>query len=83
MNSEGPALFYLEEPLYGCSQPVRKGDLLIVNNESLPFSGKPFVVMSVIDKQSHGGFWSGIFVNGLCNGKIFELHESELKLVRS
>ncbi len=46
---ESPVLFYLTEPIFGCTQPVRVGDLLRV--KSLGYSwileGKPFLVLGV------------------------------------
>ena len=81
MSQDNPVLFYMKEPRYGCTQPVRMGDLLIINNPELPVHSKPFMVMSIISHEMHSGFWSGIFVKGFCEGHIFELHESELALL--
>jgi hypothetical protein len=49
MRSEGPALFYLPEPKFGCSQPVRKGDLLRVKatGHGWKYEGLPFLVLGI------------------------------------
>jgi len=49
MRSEGPVLFYLPEPKFVCSQPVRKGDLLRVKEmgHGWKYEGLPFLVTGI------------------------------------
>ncbi len=73
MSTDSPVLFYLEEPLYGYSQPVRAGDVVIVDYKWSIDDGKPFVVISAL---SFG------FIRGLCDGELVEFRPSELKPVQ-
>jgi hypothetical protein len=49
MGSEEPPLFYLTEPRFGCSQPVRKGDLVRVRRtgHGWRYEGMPFLVLGI------------------------------------
>ena len=49
MPGEEPPLFYLPEPQFGCSQPVRKGDLVRVKATGYGWQceGLPFLVMGI------------------------------------
>lgn len=49
--ADGPVLFWSIEPRYGCSQPVRAGDLMCVKDYGLGWKeeGKVVMVLQVID----------------------------------
>lgn len=49
--TEGDVLFWIEEPIYGCKQPVRSGDLLRVKEHGFGWKdeGKIVMVLKAID----------------------------------
>ena len=49
--NDGPVLFWIEEPVYGCKQPVRSGDLLRVKEQGFGWKdeGKVVMVLNAID----------------------------------
>ena len=53
--TENPPLFYVTEPRFGCSQPVRVGDLLRVKDlgSGWRLEGKPFLVTGAAGGATH------------------------------
>ena len=53
--SENPPLFYVTEPRFGCSQPVRVGDLLRVKDlgSGWRLEGKLFLVTGAAGVDPH------------------------------
>jgi hypothetical protein len=53
---EKPVLFYLNEPRFGCSQPVHVGDLVRVKRLGYDWilEGKPFLVLGVSKEWDTG-----------------------------
>jgi len=71
-----PVLFYTTEPRYGCSQPVKSGDLLRIKSSNLyksRFAGKPIFVIDAYDLQED------VMARGLVDGHIIIFSSSDLE----
>jgi hypothetical protein len=71
-----PVLFYTTEPRYGCSQPVKSGDLLRIKSSNLyksRFAGKPIFVIDAYDFQEN------VMARGLVDGHIIIFSSSDLE----
>jgi len=75
MKQTNPVLFYTTEPRFGCSQPVRGGDLLIVKNRGYgwTYEGVPFVV---IESYNHN---DELMIRGLANSTIVSISSEDLE----
>jgi hypothetical protein len=78
MKQVNPVLFYTTEPRFGCSQPVRSGDLLIVKNRGFGWTceGAPFIV---IERYESYDCYDVIMIRGLVNSTIASISSEDLE----
>ena len=89
--SEKLPLFYLPEPRFGCTQPVREGDLVRVKQlgHSWILEGKPFLVMGVSLSWTPSNLMLGqdeVYdeveeVHGLVDGVMRAVRVEDLELI--
>lgn len=75
MKQTNPVLFYTTEARFGCSQPVRGGDLLIVKNRGWGWSYEG-VLFVVINSYNHN---DELMIRGLANGAIVSISPEDLE----
>jgi hypothetical protein len=71
-----PILFYTTEPRFGCSQPVKSGDLLRIKSSNLyksRFAGKPIFLIDAYNSLDD------IMARGLVDSHIIIFSSSELE----
>jgi len=71
-----PVLFYTAEPRFGCSQPVKSGDLLRIKSSNLyksKFAGKPIVVIDAYNSHED------VMARGLVDGHIIIFSSGDLE----
>ena len=75
MKPANPVLFYTTESRFGCSQPVRSGDLLMIKNVSIDskYSGAYFLVIEAHDRIG------GLIIRGLVAEEIISINAELLE----
>lgn len=75
MQPTNPILFYTTESRFGCSQPVRSGDLLVIKgfDLGLKYSGSHFLVIEARD------VYDLLMIRGVVNGKILDINTESLE----
>lgn len=75
MKQTNPVLFYTTEARFGCSQPVRGGDLLIVKNRGYGWTYEG-VLFFAINSYNHN---DELMIRGLANGAIVSISSEDLE----
>lgn len=82
---ESPPLFYVTEPRFGCSQPVRVGDLLRVKRLGYDWrlEGMPFLVTGVARSLTHDNDYGLIpeEATGVIDGKLQTIRIEDLETI--
>ena len=82
---ESPPLFYVTEPRFGCSQPVRVGDLLRVKSLGYDWrlEGMPFLVTGVVRSLAYDNDYGHIpeVAIGIIDGEIMTLRIEDLETI--
>ena len=71
MKDERQPIFYTTEPIFGCSQPVRKGDILKIRQCGSAFlvtGDKTFYPLEFLDEDAD--YDPPPFIEGLVDGEI-------------
>ena len=82
---ESPPLFYVTEPRFGCSQPVRAGDLLRVKSAgySWKLEGMPFLVLGLGRSLMYNSDYALVpdEAIGIIDGEITILRIEDLEVI--
>ncbi len=80
---ETPPLFYLNEILFGCSQPVRVGDLIRVKRFGYDWAleGKPFLVIGASHAWGRDEAQAVEEAHGIVDGVMRAVRIEDLELL--